>query len=1276
MATLQSPGVSVSVIDQSNYASTGPGTVPFILLATSQDKTSTSGGLAAYTTKANAGVVQLVNSQKELLTNYGLPSFPLDGSGNRIFGSELAEYGLMAAHSVLGLTNSAFILRADVNLAQLQGTTSRPVGNPVGGTLFQNTSTTEYGIFEWNDQTQEFDHVMPTVITTSNKDVLVSGTTLPQRSYGNIGDYVVVAYGNNQNPTYVKAYDNTWQQVGTASWISKVPTVRGNNIITSTSLVTGNTFKINTTAVTVPSATGGNTNATLAEFVAAINTAGISGVTAAAVNNRLYLFASTSANSTGAVVSPALPDGKIEVEVGVTSPGTLLTTLGIQAGTYNAPSFVAQPHYNIPAWRTTDQGTNAAGLAVLGNGAAVNTIASVIINNPGSGYTTAPDVTIGTALGNPTWIGSQTLNLNEDVSWQGYHYKVIIAGTTGVSSFSVPTAPVTTVVNGTVTLQLMGSAASAVATITSGSISAITVTNPGTGYTSNPPVNIAAPAASTTRPSGSIWLKTTPVNQGAKFSVYNYNSNTTNFDTQPAAIVNYGDEEALRTLDPNQGGLGIPRGALYIATNFGTDVNQLNYRIMQRIVQGPTVITGLTSNPTLVLPASPVLGDSFNISVTTVGSNQYTTPVNIETTAIVGSQSHVQMLAQVINSKNIPNLLASVTADNKLVLTHKLGGSIKLKAVKGIILDSLGIAYSAAPGAINTPFIRASDFVAGELIGSNFAAASRLFAQETHPVTAPADGAMWYFETPLEVDVMINDGSRWRGYRSARITTDSRGYNLQATDTNGVIISASMPTTQSDGKTPPAYGDLWLDTSDLENYPQFYRWQNQLGNDQWVSIDVSDTTSSNGMLFADARWDSNGTIDPVLAARPTTQSLLSSDYTDLDCPDPTLYPRGILLFNTRRSSYNVKQYVANKFTNENYPLMPLPAVAATWHSASGKKINNVPYFGRRAQRNVVVSALREAVDMNADIREDQRFFNLLVCPGYPEVTSNLVSLNNDRRATGFVLTDTPMGLPSDGTSVQNYISNIVGANDTSEDGLVTVDSYTAAFYPGAALTNALDGVGQVVVPITHAILRMVVKSDQNSYPWFAPAGSTRGTIDNVSAIGYVDRASGKFYKVGTNQGLRDILYSHNVNPVSVFPGVGIVNYGNHTRQANATALDRINVARLVNFIRYQLEVITKPLVFEPNDKTTRNEAKQAVESLMNSLVAKRGLYDYLVVCDETNNTPSTIDRNELHIDIAIEPAKAVEFVYIPVRILNTGAIKGTGVNNNGLSNTTSSVALG
>jgi hypothetical protein len=381
----------------------------------------------------------------------------------------------------------------------------------------------------------------------------------------------------------------------------------------------------------------------------------------------------------------------------------------------------------------------------------------------------------------------------------------------------------------------------------------------------------------------------------------------------------------------------------------------------------------------------------------------------------------------------------------------------------------------------------------------------------------------------------------------------------------------------------------------------------------------------------------------------------------------------MILFNTRRSSYNVKQYISSKFNSTNYPLQTLPDVAATWSSVSGKNANGTPYMGRKAVRNVVVSALKQAVDNSTTAREDQINFNLLVCPGYPELTSNLISLNNDRRNTGFILADTPMGLSSDTTSVNNYITNSAGVSSSDEEGLATSDSYTAVFYPGAAYTNALDGVGQVVVPITHAILRMVIKSDQASAPWFAPAGALRGKIDNVTKIGYVDRVTGKFYSIGTSQGLRDLLYSNNVNPVAVFPTEGILNYGNHTRQATATALDRINVARLINYLRYNLERLAKPLVFEPNDTITRNEATNAVAGLLNNIVAQRGIYDYLVVCDTTNNTPATIDRNELHIDIAIEPTKAVEFIYIPVRILNTGAIAGTGAGLGGLSNSTTSL---
>jgi phage tail sheath protein FI len=190
------------------------------------------------------------------------------------------------------------------------------------------------------------------------------------------------------------------------------------------------------------------------------------------------------------------------------------------------------------------------------------------------------------------------------------------------------------------------------------------------------------------------------------------------------------------------------------------------------------------------------------------------------------------------------------------------------------------------------------------------------------------------------------------------------------------------------------------------------------------------------------------------------------------------------------------------------------------------------------------------------------------------------------------------------------------------------------------------------------MVRTILRSDAASYPWFAPAGTRRGVIDNASAIGYINAATGEFEQIGVSQSVRDILYERNINPITFIPGIGITNFGNKTSTVTTTALDRINVARLVAFLRGRLEEIGKLFLFEPNDQITRNEISNTCNSLMIDLVAKRAIYDYLVVCDGSNNTPARIDRNELWVDIAIEPVKAIEFIYIPLRIKNTGEIAG------------------
>ena len=528
---------------------------------------------------------------------------------------------------------------------------------------------------------------------------------------------------------------------------------------------------------------------------------------------------------------------------------------------------------------------------------------------------------------------------------------------------------------------------------------------------------------------------------------------------------------------------------------------------------------------------------------------------------------------------------------------------------------------------------------------------------ESSPVVAPADNTNWFYSVVDQVDIMVNYNSTWYGYGMRDY--DSDGFPLPSgtneTDPNGPIVSASTPTTQSDG-TSLVYGDIWINTSDLENYPVISRWQSVNGTDQWVLIDNTDQTSSTGVVFADARWATNGSTSPVDDPIPTIVSLLASDYLDLDAPDPSLYPSGMLLFNTRRSGYNVKQFRTDYFNSTDFPDQSLPAQTDAWVTVSGNMTNGAPYMGRKAQRAMVVQSLNAAVATNTSIRDEDNFFNLMATPNYPELQPAMIALNSDRGETGYILGDTPMRLADSATDIQAWATNEAGASSTGEQGLVTRNTYMGLFYPSGLATD-LSG-NQVAVPASYMMLRTFLRNDTIAYPWLAAAGTRRGTIDNALSIGYVDSATGEFVSIKTRLGIRDVLYTNFINPLVFFTGVGLLNYGNKTSFNSSSALDRTNVARLIAYIRRQLTLAARPFVFEPNDALTRNQISGVVETLMVDLVAKRGLYDYLVVCDESNNTPARIDRNELWIDVAVEPVKAAEFIYIPVRILNTGELGG------------------
>jgi hypothetical protein len=746
----------------------------------------------------------------------------------------------------------------------------------------------------------------------------------------------------------------------------------------------------------------------------------------------------------------------------------------------------------------------------------------------------------------------------------------------------------------------------------------------------------------TPRPTGSVWNNVSIANNGLSISLKKYNAALDTFVSQ--AVPAYSsDRAAIAALDPSGGGKNIPAGTTFVQYDSSyylyAPLSVGSFEILERYTIGQLVVTGTTSP----VGNAFIVGNQFTIEATNANASNN----NLAIATIAGTGTVADFIAAV-SAANVPFVSASVNSAGNIVITHSLGGRINL-------INNTGTPVTTAGFTTSTPLCRPNPTDPLRLTLSNWVTTD-LFtytASDTAPDQDPADGRLWFYSTVSDVDIMIQNNGSWFGYQN--VNNDVRGFDLSLTNASGPIIAASEPTTQNDASLSPLeYGDLWIDSSDLENYPVMYRWQPVSGVDQWVAIDTTDQVTENGVLFADARWAPNGTTDPIADPIPTIASLLDSNYLDLDAPDPALYPQGMLLFNTRRSGYNVKSFQVNYFNSTTFPDDTLPAVTNTWLTASGNKADGAMYSGRQAQRKMVVAAMKSGIDTSTAAREEQNQFNIIASPAYPELTPNMIALSNERNNTLFVVADTPMRLGVTGTELVTWATNNNGEGLPTEDGNSATSNYAGAFYPSCQTTDL--GGNIVVAPPSHMMVRTILRSDAVSYPWLAPAGTRRGVVDNASAIGYIESATGEFQQIGVSQSVRDILYERNINPITFIPGIGITNFGNKTTTTTTTALDRINVARLVAFLRGRLEEIGKLFLFEPNDEITRNEITNLCNSLMIDLIAKRAIYDYLVVCDLSNNTPARIDRNELWVDIAIEPVKAVEFIYIPLRIKNTGEI--------------------
>jgi phage tail sheath protein FI len=181
------------------------------------------------------------------------------------------------------------------------------------------------------------------------------------------------------------------------------------------------------------------------------------------------------------------------------------------------------------------------------------------------------------------------------------------------------------------------------------------------------------------------------------------------------------------------------------------------------------------------------------------------------------------------------------------------------------------------------------------------------------------------------------------------------------------------------------------------------------------------------------------------------------------------------------------------------------------------------------------------------------------------------------------------------------------------------------------------------IPLNGDIAGLCVRTDNTNDAWWSPAGFNRGNIKNVIKLAWNPRKAE-----------RDVLYSNGINPVVTFPGQGTILFGDKTLQAKPSAFDRINVRRLFIVLEKAISVAAKYSLFEFNDAFTRAQFKNLVTPYLRNIQGRRGITDFLVVCDETNNTPQVIDSNQFVGDIYIKPARSINFIQLNFVAVGTG----------------------
>jgi uncharacterized protein len=467
--------------------------------------------------------------------------------------------------------------------------------------------------------------------------------------------------------------------------------------------------------------------------------------------------------------------------------------------------------------------------------------------------------------------------------------------------------------------------------------------------------------------------------------------------------------------------------------------------------------------------------------------------------------------------------------------------------------------------------------------------------------------------------------------------------------TGGTNTELFILETLSEGEIMNSSGSLYANGTLENGTTENIRWQVSAINVNTGTFTLiirqgNDSTNSPSVLES---W-SNLSLDPF--SSNYIEKVIGNQYETVTNDNGEYYvklngeyPNRSRYVRVRQVNFTTPNYLDNTGDPNPQYLGYLPTTSnGVFGGAEGKNVNNLNennYYNNIS--NTDTQGL-QASDYSTSIsllsNQDAYSYNLITIPGliadetnYPSHVSSislLLSIVQSRGDSMFIL------------DLVGYNSNIIPVTTNA----ITYDtSYAAAYWPWLQTIDPDSG-RQVWVPASTMIPGVYAFNDSVAFPWIAPAGATRGVLSTVTrAERYL------------TQGNRDLLYENNVNSIATFPNTGVTVFGQKTLQKKQSALDRINVRRLLIELKGYISQIADSLVFEQNTVATRNDFLSQVNPYLSSVQQQQGLTSFKVIMDETNNTTNTIDNNQLIGQIYLQPTRTTEFIILDFNVLPTGA---------------------